>query len=95
MATGHAGRAGGSRSRALLEERIKGEEAAPIQTAMKELEAASMELGKAVYEAASKQAGGTDGPATGGEAGDGAQGGKSGGDDVIDAEYEVKDDKKS
>lgn len=55
-----------------------------IEAALKELESASMELGKAIYEQ------------TGGQqaAGGPADAGSSGGDDVIDAEYEVKDDNK-
>jgi hypothetical protein len=50
---------------------------------MKELESASMELGKAVYEAAAQTAG----------AATGAEGGQSPGkdDDVIDAEFKVKE----
>jgi molecular chaperone DnaK len=51
-----------------------------LEAAMKELENASMELGKVIYEQTAAQ------PAASGAA-------KSGGDDVIDAEYEVKDDK--
>jgi molecular chaperone DnaK len=51
-----------------------------LEAAIKELENASMELGKVIYEQTAAQ------PAASGAA-------KSGGDDVIDAEYEVKDDK--
>ena len=52
-----------------------------------------MEMGKAIYEATAAQ-GGADagGAAPGGAGGASAQAGK--GDDVIDAEFEVKDDKK-
>lgn len=58
-----------------------------IEAALKELENASMELGKAIYEqSAGQQAAG--GPAEPGP------GGASSGDDVIDAEYEVKEDDK-
>jgi len=75
-----------------LESTLKTDDAAAIQRSMGELEKASMELGKAVYEAT---AGAATGGATGGaeqaETGDGAGGGK---DDVIDAEFEVKDAKK-
>jgi molecular chaperone DnaK len=69
-----------------LEEKIKGDEAAPIEAAMRELEKASMELGKIVYEEAAKkgQPGGTPGAAPEGEA--------KKGDDVIDAEFKVKDE---
>jgi molecular chaperone DnaK len=71
-----------------LENAIKGEAAAPIEKAMSELEKAAMELGKAAYEAASA----TDaGAATDGGETTGANGTK---DDVIDAEYEVKEDKR-
>ncbi|MBX3317645.1 MAG: molecular chaperone DnaK [Phycisphaeraceae bacterium] len=66
-----------------LETAIKGEEKDPIERAMKELEGASMELGKAVYEAASQTAG----AAAGADAGSGS--GKD--DDVIDAEFKVKE----
>jgi len=71
-----------------LEDKAKGDDKAAIEAAMKQLSDASMELGKAVYEAASQQ-----------QAASGAGGAESGGsdakgdDDVIDAEYEVKDDK--
>jgi molecular chaperone DnaK len=81
-----------------LETALKGEDKDAIERTMKELEKASMELGKAVYEAeAAKQkgaAGPTDGAAGGGGSGGGAGGKKGGKDDVIDAEFEVKDDKK-
>lgn len=68
-----------------LEDKLKGEDKASIQAAMKNLNDAAMELGKAVYEASS----------AGQKPGEGAgetktQGGK---DDVIDAEFEVKDQK--
>ncbi|MFG0306575.1 MAG: molecular chaperone DnaK [Phycisphaerales bacterium JB040] len=62
-----------------LEEKLKGDEKEPIEAALKELQNASMELGKVVYE----QSG------AGGAAGD-----EPGNDDVIDAEYEVKDEDK-
>ncbi|MFG0327507.1 MAG: molecular chaperone DnaK [Phycisphaerales bacterium JB037] len=64
-----------------LESKLKGDEAAPIEAAIRELEAASMELGKAIYEQQSAGGGASSQPAA--DAGD---------DDVIDAEYEVKDD---
>jgi molecular chaperone DnaK len=66
-----------------LEGKIKGDDKDAIQAAMNELESASMELGKVLYEE-SKKAGAA--PA-GGEA---KPGGK---DDVIDAEFKVKDEK--
>jgi molecular chaperone DnaK len=76
-----------------LESKIKGEEKAPIEAALRELESASMELGKVVYEEAAKKAqpGGTGAAAGDAGAGGQAAGDKKGGDDVIDAEFEVKD----
>ncbi len=66
-----------------LEGKLKGEDKAAIDAALKALNEAAIELGKAVYESAA--AGGAS-KATG-------SGAQSGDDDVIDAEYEVKDDK--
>jgi molecular chaperone DnaK len=67
-----------------LEEKLKHDDKSAIEAALTQLETASMELGKVAYEAASKDTTGkqqkTD--STGGGAND----------DVIDAEYEVKDD---
>jgi len=70
-----------------LEEKLKGEDKDAIDAAMKQLNEALPELGKAVYEASAGQT-------AGGEAGEGAgaTAEKSSDDDVIDAEYEVKDD---
>jgi molecular chaperone DnaK len=70
-----------------LEGKIKTDDKQAIQAAMSELEKASMELGKVLYEEAAKK--GTPGaaPASGPEAK--PAGGK---DDVIDAEYKVKED---
>jgi molecular chaperone DnaK len=67
-----------------LETALKGEDKAAIQAALKNLNDSSMELGKAVYEAtqASQAAGAK--PEAGGTK-------PAGKDDVIDAEYEVKD----
>jgi len=69
-----------------LESKIKGDDKAAIEAAVRELETASSELGRIIYEQAAKEAGGAPGGAA-----DGASGGK--GDDVIDAEFEVKDDR--
>ncbi len=69
-----------------LEEKIKGDDAAAIQAAITELEKNSMELGKVVYEAAAKNAGATADGATSEPKPDGAKK-----DDVIDAEFKVKD----
>ena len=70
-----------------LEEKIKGDDKAPIEAALKEVENVSMELGKAVYEAEAAKA-----SATGSE-GDETEGAtSSANDDVVDAEFKVKDD---
>ncbi|MFN3168754.1 MAG: molecular chaperone DnaK [Phycisphaeraceae bacterium] len=71
-----------------LEEKIKGDDAAAIQAALTALNADVQELGKAIYESTAQQgaAGGTDGQS----AGDAQCGESSNDDDVIDAEYEVK-----
>src|SRR5207237_7087099 len=77
-----------------LESNLKGEDKAAIEAAMKELEKASMELGKVVYEEAAKKAQAAGG-APGGEGDEaGAQGkkGGGGGDDVIDAEFKAKEE---
>ncbi len=69
-----------------VESKLKEDDKNAIEAALKELERVSMELGKAVYESQSKAA-------PGGAAPDGKGGGESDkGEDVIDAEYEVKDD---
>ncbi len=73
-----------------LESKLKEDEPAPIEAALKELENARMELGKAMYEAQTAGSGGAS-AATGGTAP--SDQGKD--DDVIDAEFEVKDDDKS
>ncbi|CAN5731222.1 molecular chaperone DnaK [soil metagenome] len=78
-----------------LETAIKSDEKAPIERALKELETASHELGKAVYEATANAAPTGGAGAGGGEtAGATAGAGASKKDDVIDAEFEVKDEKK-
>jgi len=73
-----------------LEDKLKGDDAAALEAAMRQLEQASMELGKAIYEA---EAAKTAGAAAGGEPGRGAgdAGKKPGGDETIDAEFEVKE----
>ena len=65
-----------------VEERVKGDDAAAIQKSLDALNQAAQELGKISYESA--KAGGGAGAA--GAAGDAPKK-----DDVIDAEYEVKD----
>ncbi len=71
-----------------LEDKIKGDDKSAMESALKQLSDASLELGKAVYEATSEQAAaGSQDPTTEEAAGAG------GDDDVIDAEFEVKDEK--
>ncbi len=73
-----------------LEDKIKGDDRDAIEAALKQFNEASIELGKAVYEASAASAGAAG--ATGqDDAGD--QGESKPADDIIDAEYEVKDDK--
>ncbi|MGH7242470.1 MAG: molecular chaperone DnaK [Phycisphaerales bacterium] len=71
-----------------LESKLKADDKAAIEAAMKELDTASMELGKVMYEEASKKGAAPGAEATGGEAP--ADGAKK--DDVIDAEFKVKDE---
>ncbi len=71
-----------------LEGKLKGDEKAAIEAAFKELENARMELGKVMYEA-SKAGGGA--AASAGAQAAGAEGKKN--DDVIDAEFKVKEEK--
>ena len=66
-----------------LEAQVKGEDKAAIEAAMRELDKAAMELGKVMYEAAKGQ----------GSPGAAAPGGEAKKDDVIDAEFKVKDEK--
>ena len=68
--------------------KIKGEDKSALDAAMKQLSDASLELGKAVYEATSAEAAQADGDPA--EAGAGTS---EPDDDVIDAEFEVKDEK--
>ena len=70
-----------------LEDKLKADDAAAITAALEELNKQTQELGKAVYEAAAAE-GGADKAA--GAAAAGATAGKAD-DDVIDAEYEVKE----
>ncbi|MCC6427792.1 MAG: molecular chaperone DnaK [Phycisphaerales bacterium] len=78
-----------------LEGKIKGDDKAAIEAAMKELETASMELGKVVYEASKNASASSPGGPQGGGGGGGgesASGASSKKDDVIDAEFKVKDE---
>lgn len=67
-----------------LEEKLKGDDKAAIEAAQANLEKVAAELGKAVYEATAAEAGGAATP-------DAAADSKKD-DDVIDAEFEVKED---
>ncbi len=78
-----------------LETAMKGEEKDPIDRGLKELESVSMELGKAVYEAEAAKAGAAGGGGPASTAEGKPSGGDGAGGDVIDAEFEVKDEKKS
>ncbi|MEM6458216.1 MAG: molecular chaperone DnaK [Planctomycetota bacterium] len=69
-----------------VEEKLKEDDADAIRKALENLNTESMELGKAVYEAAAKTAEAGEGGEATADAGSG-----DAGDDVIDAEYEVKD----
>jgi len=71
-----------------LEDKIKGEDKAAIDAAMEQLSNASLELGKAVYEATSADVA-SDTP----DATESTESASSNDDEVIDAEFEVKDDK--
>ncbi len=70
------------------EDKLKGDEKEPIEAALRELETASSELGKIVYEQAAKEAGGESAAAQDASNANAS----SGDDDVIDAEFEVKDE---
>ncbi len=78
-----------------MKELVKGEDKAPLETALEDLNKARMKLGEAIYKATA-EAGAAGAPGAAGDpsateqraAGD--AGAKKGGDDVIDAEYEVK-----
>ncbi len=71
-----------------LESKLKDEAVTneAIEAGLKELETASMELGKVIYEQQAAEAGGAQG------AGDAGASAASSDPDVIDAEYEVKDE---
>ena len=71
-----------------LEDKVKGDDKDAIEAALKQLSDASLELGKAVYEATSQEA-----AAAGAQGEDDSSPSESDDDDVIDAEFEVKEDK--
>ncbi|MEM8782476.1 MAG: molecular chaperone DnaK [Planctomycetota bacterium] len=73
-----------------VEEKVKGDDADALKAALTQLQADSQDLGKAVYEAAAAESQAKSGDAPGGDdaPAEDASGGSD--DDVIDAEYEVK-----
>jgi molecular chaperone DnaK len=71
-----------------LEDKVKGDDKSAIEAALKQLSDASLELGKAVYEATSEEA-----AAGGAQETEEAASPDADDDDVIDAEFEVKEDK--
>jgi molecular chaperone DnaK len=71
-----------------LEDKVKGDDKSAIEAALKQLSDASLELGKAVYEATSEEA-----AAGGAQETEEAASPEADDDDVIDAEFEVKEDK--
>ena len=74
-----------------VEDKLKGEDKAALEAALNELEQASMELGKHVYEAAKAEQGGSGAtPSQDGQSGSPADDGAD--DGVVDAEFKVKDD---
>jgi molecular chaperone DnaK len=73
-----------------LEDKLKGEDKSAIEAALKQLNDSAIELGKAVYEATAAEA---PPPGAGDAGGPPPEGDSKPDDDVIDAEYEVKDDK--
>ena len=71
-----------------LEDKVKGDDKSAIEAALKQLSDASLELGKAVYEATSEEA-----AAGGAQETEESASPDADDDDVIDAEFEVKEDK--
>ena len=77
-----------------VESKLKEDSKEAIESSLKDLENASMELGKVMYEQAQAAAGAGGGKAASGASGASASGdgvGAKSDDDVIDAEYEVKE----
>jgi molecular chaperone DnaK len=74
-----------------LEDKIKTDDKAAIEAGVKELETASMELGKVVYESQRAAGGAKPGAAPDSEGPASPEGGAKK-DDVIDAEFKVKDE---
>jgi molecular chaperone DnaK len=72
-----------------LEEKLKGDDKAAIEAALNQVSQTAQELGKAAYEAASAA------DAETADTGETASAGSESQDDVIDAEYEVRDEDQS
>ena len=70
-----------------LEDTLKGDDKDAIEAALNQLGSSAEELGKAVYEATA-----ADAQQNAGDAGASDGESQANADDVIDAEYEVKDD---
>ncbi len=75
-----------------VEAALKGDEKEAIERSLKTLEAARSKIGEEIYKAAGANAAANPGAADGANPGAGAAAGKK--DDVIDADFEVKDEKK-
>jgi len=75
-----------------LEAKVKGDDREAIKRALSELEKASMELGKAVYEAEAAKARAGAGAAQGAAGSENSTSGGGKADDVVDAEFKVKDE---
>jgi molecular chaperone DnaK len=77
-----------------VKELLKGEDKAPLETALEDLNKARMKLGEAIYKANADASAAQGAPGAGPSATEqraaGETGAKKPGDDVIDAEYEVK-----
>lgn len=74
-----------------VEDKMKGDDKSALQSAFDELQKASMELGKIVYEAEAAKAQADAGDAEAEASGETSETSDDSSDDVIDAEYEVKD----
>ena len=75
-----------------VDEKVKGDDKDALERAVSELEKASMELGRVIYEAEAEKQKAAAGADAAGDAAPDADASSSGGDDVVDAEFEVKDD---
>ncbi len=74
-----------------LETRLKGDDKKALEIALSDLDKATMELGKIVYEEAAKAAGAGGGEQAGAGASSSTEPKPAGKDDVIDAEFKVKE----